>query len=31
MTNYNSFEEMEIYQLRRVQNNQIWFLIQTQL
>lgn len=28
MANYNSFEEMEIYQLGREQSNEIWLLIQ---
>lgn len=28
MANYNSFEEMEIYQLGRELSNQVWFLIQ---
>lgn len=28
MANYNSFEEMNIYQLAREQSNTIWFLIQ---
>lgn len=28
MANYNSFEDMEIYQLARVQSNQVWLLIQ---
>ena len=28
MANYNSFEEMVIYQLAREQSNQVWHLIQ---
>ena len=29
MANYNSFEEMAIYQLAREQSNRVWHLIQT--
>ena len=28
MSNYNSFEEMAIYQLAREQSNHVWHLIQ---